>query len=51
MSDWITPGVVVAVGIALWRLIHADIGEFKAEMRQGLARLNERLDRHLEGHS
>ncbi len=49
-TDWITPGLVVAVGIALWRLIHSDIQEFKGEVRENLARLNERLDRHLEGH-
>ena len=45
-TDWITPGIVIAVVIAVWRLLHADI----KNLGDRIERLNERLDRHLEGH-
>lgn len=34
-TEWITPGLVVAVGLFLWRRID---------------RICDRMDRHLEGH-
>lgn len=42
----ITPGVVVAVGFAVWRLIHLDI----SKIGERIDRVNERIDRHIENH-
>ena len=61
IEQYLTPALVVGVGLALWRLIHADINglkrdvrqgiaEFKQKIRRDIARLNERINRHLEGH-
>ena len=33
MADYITPSVVIAVGIALWRLIHAEIKSIRSEIQ------------------
>lgn len=38
--------VVVAVGFALWRVLRADM----QELRREFDRINDRIDRHLEGH-
>ena len=60
-SEWITPGLVVAVGLGLWRLFHTEMQALRrdlgdridaVEQRLGdrIDRLNDCLDRHLEGH-
>ena len=46
IEQYITPALVVAVGIALWRLLGGRIDR----VERAIDRLNERLDRHLEGH-
>ena len=50
MDGWIQPGVTIAAIIALWRLIHADIKALREDLGSRIDRLNERIDRHLEGH-
>ena len=45
--DYITPSVVIAVGIALWRLIHAEIKSIRSEIRALRTDLSTRIDRHL----
>ena len=40
IEQYLTPALVIAVGVALWR-----------EMHRGFERLNDRIDRHLEGHA
>ena len=47
MTEYISPAFTLVVGIALWRLLHADM----VELGKRIDRINERLDRHLEGHS
>ena len=33
MDDYITPSVVIVVGIALWRLIHAETESIRSEIQ------------------
>lgn len=48
--DWITPALVVAVGLGLWRYFHTELRSLRQEIRTELRHLHDRLDRHLEGH-
>ena len=47
IEQYITPTLVVAVGIALWRLLGGRIDR----VEKAIDRLNERLDHHLERHA
>ena len=54
MEQWITPGVVVAVGIGLWRLMAHETRTIRDDIRELSRRvdhLGDRLDRHLDGHA
>ena len=55
ISEWITPGLVVLVGVALWRFLHTELRGLETRLRDDLGgridRLNDRIDRHLEGHA
>ena len=51
IEQYLTPGLVVAVGIALWRLIHAEIKELRQDLGSRIDGVHERIDRHLEGHA
>ena len=46
IPEWITPALVVAVGMALWREMHRGFDRMDRDIKH----LGERLDRHLEGH-
>ena len=46
IEQYLTPALVVAVGGLLWRHLDKRLDDLKTE----IGRLNERLDRHLEGH-
>ena len=46
LSEWITPALVVAVGAFLWRVLGGQIDALRTEIH----RLNDGIDRHLEGH-
>lgn len=46
-SEWLTPGIIIAVVIAVWRLLHADI----KGLGDRIDKLNQRLDSHLENHA
>ena len=50
IADWITPALVVAVGLGLWRYFHTELRSLRQEIRTELRHLHDRLDRHLEGH-
>ena len=50
IADYITPSVVIAVGIALWRLIHAEVKSIRSEIQALRTDLSTRIDRHLENH-
>ena len=45
----ITPGLVVAVGAALWRLAHVEIQTLREEMQWSLMASTERIDRSSGG--
>lgn len=50
---YITPSLIIVMGLALWRVyhsLHTDIKDLGRDLREELRRLNDRLDRHLEGH-
>ncbi len=46
IEQWITPALVVAVGVALWREMHRGFDRLASRMD----RMDARIDRHLEGH-
>ena len=46
-GQWITPGVVDAVGLALWRVMQQGFDRIDHDIKH----LGDRLDRHLEGHA
>ena len=48
--EWITPGLVIAVGLGLWRFLRTEIRDLRADMDRRFDALAVRLDRHLEGH-
>ena len=46
LLEWITPGIVVALMLFIWRDLKHDM----RDVRQDLRALAARFDRHLEGH-
>lgn len=50
-TQLITPGLVIVVGFALWRLMHAEIQSLRKDLGDRIDRINDRIDRHLEQHS
>ena len=46
IDQYLTPALVIAVGAFLWRHLDKRIDD----VVRRIDRLNERLDRHLEGH-
>ena len=54
IEQYVTPALVLGVGIFLWQVFGKrfdGIDKRIDDLRQDIGRLNERLDRHLEGHS
>ncbi len=47
LSEYITPAVLLAAIIAVWRFLHADI----KSLGNRIDELNRRIDAHLEGHA
>ena len=43
LQDWIPPGIIVLLIPYVWRDLRTDLGG-------RIERINDRLDRHLEGH-
>ncbi|MXY62544.1 MAG: hypothetical protein F4Y87_03715 [Synechococcus sp. SB0665_bin_28] len=44
-QQWLAPGVVVAVVLAMGSLQRADLQEFRAEVQSDIRAINDRLDR------
>ena len=50
MEAWITPTILVALILFVWRDLGGRIDRISTHLGSRIDRINDRLDRHLEGH-